>query len=76
MKIWKTIYMEEHETFWDLFNSIAHWQFEIFLIVLFDGIIGLLIWPKIKKWFTHHEEDDAKIASSEKRLDMLEKKDK
>lgn len=64
----------EHETFWDLFYSAAHWQFEILLIIIFDGIIGLLIWPKIKQWFTHHKEDDEKLEMLEKRVKMLEEK--
>lgn len=51
----------EHETFWTLLHDPAHWQFEIFIIVIFDVIIGLIlwpifvyfIWPKIKKACGH-----------------------
>jgi hypothetical protein len=62
----------EHETFWTLLTDVAHWQFEIFLIVLFDVVIGLLIWPKIKQWFKHHKEDDNKLHELEKRITSLE----
>ena len=49
------------ETFWTLLQDPAHWEFEIFLIVLFDGILGLLIWPKIKKFLEHYKSDDKKF---------------
>lgn len=39
--------------FIELIKSPAHWIFEIMLIILFDGIIGLLIWPKVKKILEH-----------------------
>lgn len=67
--------MEHHsETFFELLASPGHWLFEIFLIALFDGLIGLLIWPKIKGWFQHHKEDDDKLAELEKRINLLEDK--
>lgn len=64
----------EEETFWTLFTDPAHWQFELFLIFLFDVVIGVLIWPHIKKWFKHHREDDDKLADLENRLSALESK--
>jgi hypothetical protein len=47
--------MCEHETFWSLLRDPAHWEFEIFLMVLVDGIILGLLWPKIRKHVRHHE---------------------
>jgi len=46
----------QHETFWTLFTDPAHWLFEIFLILLFDVLIGAILWPKIKKVIKHTEE--------------------
>jgi hypothetical protein len=45
---------EAHETFWTLLRDPAHWMFELFLMLLFDGVIGLLAWPFIKKHWHHH----------------------
>lgn len=48
----------EVETFWTLLHDTAHWEFEIFLMILFDGLIGYvgfkLLWPRIKAHF--HED--------------------
>ncbi len=46
------------ETFWTLLHDIAHWEFELFLMLLFDVIIGALLWPTIKKHWNHHIERD------------------
>ena len=64
----------EHETFFTLLKDPAHWQFELFLIFLFDVLIGALIWPWIKKFSKHHKEDDDKLHELEKRIEVLEKK--
>lgn len=66
-----TPYME-HETFWTLLADPAHWQFELFLIALFDGLIGVLIWPRLKRFFKHHESDDDRLDTLEKRLRDVE----
>ena len=50
------------ETFWTLLHDLAHWEFEIFLMAVFDGLIGAGIigfcWPRIKKHWHHHLERD------------------
>ncbi len=43
-----------HETFWTLLRDPAHWEFEIFLMILFDGVIGTLLWPFVRKHWAHH----------------------
>ena len=64
----------EHETFWTLLRDPAHWQFELFLIFIFDVVIGILIWPQLKRWFRHHHEDDDKLQDLENRVKRLEGK--
>ncbi len=58
----------EHDTFWDLLRSPGHWAFEIFLIALFDGLLGLIIWPRIKKFMHHYRMDDRMIHDWEKKM--------
>jgi hypothetical protein len=41
----------EQETFWTLLMSGPHWIFELMLMVVFDGLIGLIIWPFIHDHF-------------------------
>lgn len=43
------------ETFWELFKSAGHWEFEIFLMLLFDFVIGFLIWQKLIKPHIHRD---------------------
>jgi hypothetical protein len=54
------------ETFWTLCHDAAHWEFEVFLILIFDGIIGAGVvgfgWPRIKKHWQHHLERDKREA--------------
>ena len=66
----------EQESFWTLCQSLSHWEFEIFLMVLFDGLIGGLLWglflgPWVRKKLRHHESDDDKIARLEKQVRRL-----
>ena len=51
---------EHVETFWTLLRDAAHWEFELFLMLLFDGVIGLLLWPFIRKHWKHHVRRDHK----------------
>lgn len=37
----------EPETFWTLLHNAAHWQFELFLLVLVDGLLLGLFLPKL-----------------------------
>jgi len=63
----------EHETFLTLLKDPAHWEFELFLIVIFDGLIGLIIWPKIKKFLHHYKSDDKIIHDLEEKHELEEK---
>jgi hypothetical protein len=42
------------ESLWDLLRSAAHWEFELLLMVVFDGIILGLCWPFLRKHWLHH----------------------
>jgi hypothetical protein len=50
----------EHETFFSLLTCPAHWMFEVFSTLVFDLIIGVLLWPVIRKHWLHHIERDKK----------------
>ncbi len=64
----------EHETFFTLLKDPSHWEFEIFLMVIFDGLIGFLVWPRISKFLTHHKTDDERIADLEREIENLKSK--
>jgi len=51
------------ETFWTLLQDKAHWEFEIFLMILFDGLIFGIFWNFIKKHWKHHIARDEKEAT-------------
>lgn len=55
----------EHETFWSLMRSGPHWLFELFLMFLFDVVIGLVLWPCFKRYALHHQSDDKKTEKLE-----------
>lgn len=48
------------ESFWALLHSAGHWEFEIFLMILFDGLIFGVLWTYIKKHWAHHIARDKK----------------
>jgi len=50
----------EKETFWSLLHDAAHWEFELFLMILFDGLIGCILWPFARKHWKHHISRDHK----------------
>ena len=56
--------MEQPDTFWTLLHNWAHWEFEIFLMILFDGIIFGIIWNSIRKHWQHHLDRDRQEASN------------
>ncbi|MBI4155867.1 MAG: hypothetical protein HY507_01375 [Candidatus Zambryskibacteria bacterium] len=64
----------EQETFWTLLGDLPHWEFELFLIFIFDVLLGLLIWPQIKKFTKHHKSDDERIRDLEKEVKELKSK--
>ena len=43
-----------HETFWTLLRDSAHWEFELFLQLVFDVVIAGLLWPLVRKHWRHH----------------------
>jgi hypothetical protein len=47
-----------NETFIELLQSPGHWAFEIFLMLVFDGIVLGLLWPTLKKHWRHHLDHD------------------
>ena len=49
-----------HETFWTLLRDPAHWAFEIFLMLLFDGLLFGLCWPFVRKHWRHHIDRDVR----------------
>lgn len=42
------------ETFWTLLRSPGHWEFELFLMVVFDIFLTGVAWPFIRKHWQHH----------------------
>jgi hypothetical protein len=66
--------MCEQETFWSLLHSPGHWIFEIFLMLLFDGVIGIFLIPTFRKKILHHKSDDNRIEELEKRVKELQNK--
>ena len=52
--------MIEHETFRTLLFDRAHWEFEIFVTLVFDGLVLGLLWPFIRRHWNHHLNRDAR----------------
>ena len=77
----------EQETFWTLLRDVAHWEFELFLMLLFDVVIGLclwpiiryFVWPRIKKacgCVVIHKTDADRIAALERQVRQLRRRKK
>ena len=62
------------ETFFDLVKDPAHWEFEIFLMIIFDVVIGLFIWPFIRKALVHHKSDHERLEELEDEVKLLKNK--
>lgn len=45
------------EGYLELLQSGPHWMFEITLILIFDVLIGLVLWPLIKKAVHRHDRE-------------------
>ena len=50
------------ETFWTLLRDPAHWEFELFLMLVFDGLIVGLLWPFARLHWRHHIDRDRRDA--------------
>ncbi len=59
------------ETFLELVRDPAHWEFEILLIIIFDVIVGLIIWPFIQKALVHHKSDHERLEDLEREVEKL-----
>lgn len=64
----------EEESFFTLVKDLAHWEFELFLIVIFDVIVGLILWPWVRRYIIHHKSDDERIEELERRVEELSKR--
>lgn len=61
------------ETFWTLLSDLPHWEFELFLMFLFDVVIGLILYPCFTRFVLHHKSDDSKTAELERQVAELRK---
>lgn len=54
----QAVWQPGEESFMDLLRDPNHWGFELFLMLLFDVLIGALAWPAIKRHI-HADLDNA-----------------
>lgn len=45
----------EPETFFSLLQNVGHLEYELFLMLVVDGLLMGLAWPLIKKHIQHHD---------------------
>ena len=64
------------ESFFDLLKDPAHWEFEIFLMIVFDVVIGVVIWPFIRSALSHHKSDHERLQDLENEIKNLKEKSK
>ena len=62
------------ETFFDLLKDPAHWEFEIFLMIVFDVVIGFFIWPFARKALSHHKSDHERLQDLEEEVNSLKER--
>ncbi|MFZ2523036.1 MAG: hypothetical protein WAW92_01480 [Minisyncoccia bacterium] len=62
------------ESFFDLLKDPAHWEFELFLIFLFDVVVGLIIWPFVRKALVHHKSDHERLEDLEMEVKSLKER--
>ncbi len=62
------------ESFLDLLKDPAHWEFEIFLILIFDVLLGAIIWPFARGGLRHHKSDHERLEDLEREVKMLKEK--
>jgi len=37
------------ETYLDLLTDLPHWLMELTVMAIFDGLIGAIVWPRVKR---------------------------
>lgn len=52
--------LDAPETFWTLLRDSTHWEFEIFVTVVFDVVVVGILWPFVTKHAKHHFDRDKK----------------
>jgi hypothetical protein len=58
----------------DLLTSASHWMLEITIILVVDVVIGLLLWPAVKRWIARHDaEHHEGHTTSEHQVDVGER---
>ena len=67
----------QEETLWILLHSKAHWEMEILLQLIFDGLLGMILIPMsrylYRRWSRHHQKDDANVAELQKEVQAIKK---
>lgn len=56
------------ESFLHLLSDPAHWSFELLVSVVFLAIETIVFWPLIKRFRSHHKDDDQDITDLKKEV--------
>ena len=56
------------ETFTSLLHDRAHWEFELFLMFIFDLVLGGLLWPFLRRHWNHHLDRDRREGNDKGHL--------
>lgn len=54
--------MTSAETFWTLLRDAPHWEFELFLMALVDGLIVGVGVRQFKRWHRTHDREQHRVA--------------